>query len=702
MKILFITVSLNTKYLKYCTDKVSQYFPNSKHIIVDGSSNWPYPAFEWTKLINQYDSDYTILVDEDCYITSEKDIYDVIEYMKENSISICGPSEGYSKYRSANPYAMNTFFMVINTKDYKSLNLDLSNIKFGLNENGWHNNLFNNYSESIWVSPKPELDKSIGGSNLVYEQEPYYFIFWEMIKAGMKFHYLYQNFDEELKSINLRLNKDSNDICIHMWYLRQHDQSFDVWGLPNNKRYELLEKRLLNRKDKIGLLIIATNKYTSFLNNLIESADKYFLKDNEVEYFIFTNQSLEITSNRKINYINVDHKEWPWMTLGRYKIFTNNSNKFNECTYLFYTDVDMLFVGDIGKEILSDRVATIHPGYLGGRGTPETNHFSLACVKNYENMQYYAGGFNGGSKSEYLKMASTISTNIDIDYANDIIAIWHDESHLNRYFIDNDPTKVLDPGYCYPEKANLPYTKRLLALDKNHTEIREESKNVYDLVSSKKDLCFDVGANIGNRTDKFLSLGFKKVIAVEPQLDCLSILRKKYLNNDKVVIVDEALSNEVGISQIHISDANTISSMSSEFITEVKKERFKTYNWSDVLEISTTTMDNLINLYGVPDFCKIDVEGYELNVLAGLSKPIQFISFEYTPELHYKSMMCIDKLNSISNKYVYNFSLGETLEFSLKEWVDKSFMDKWLKENLSGRDQNGLLFGDLYAKLVIS
>ncbi len=224
---------------------------------------------------------------------------------------------------------------------------------------------------------------------------------------------------------------------------------------------------------KVGLLIIATNKYIRFIDPLIRSADEFFLKNQDVSYFIFTNMNLDIKSYRPINKVKVLHREWPWMTLGRYRIFSDNLEGLSKMDYLFYCDADMLFVGDIGDEILSDRVATQHPGYYGRRGTPETNPKSLACVYPHEEMQYFAGGFNGGTSVEFLKMSKKISDNIDDDYSREIIAIWHDESHMNRYFIDNPPTKILDPSYCCNENwVDCPFGRRLLALDKNHKDIR--------------------------------------------------------------------------------------------------------------------------------------------------------------------------------------------------------------------------------------
>lgn len=224
--------------------------------------------------------------------------------------------------------------------------------------------------------------------------------------------------------------------------------------------------------NKVGLLIIATNKYIQFVKPLIESADSYFLPNQDVTYFVFTNQNIDIKSKRNIVKIDVEHKDWPWMTLGRYKIFSDNYKKLSGLDYLYYCDADMLFVNMVGDEILSSRVATQHPGYFGKRGTPEINPLSLACVFPYEDMQYFAGGFNGGTSEEYLKMANKISTDIETDYSRGIIAVWHDESHMNRYFIDNKPTLILSPSYCYGESMNIPFDKKILALDKNHTEIR--------------------------------------------------------------------------------------------------------------------------------------------------------------------------------------------------------------------------------------
>ena len=218
---------------------------------------------------------------------------------------------------------------------------------------------------------------------------------------------------------------------------------------------------------KVGLLIIATQKYDTFLKALFETADQYFLKDCDVTYFLFTDTAKEFPEHNVVK-VPQEHKQWPYITLERYHTFIQNKELLTTQDYLFYTDADMIFENEVGNEILSDRVATVHPGIYGGRGNVETNPNSLAYIAPNEQVLYFAGGFNGGSTNEFLRMSEMISTNVDIDRANQIVAKWHDESHLNRWFLDNPPTKVLDCGYCYSYSHPRNHKPKLIAIDKDH------------------------------------------------------------------------------------------------------------------------------------------------------------------------------------------------------------------------------------------
>lgn len=235
----------------------------------------------------------------------------------------------------------------------------------------------------------------------------------------------------------------------------------------------LLSLLLLNSAllaDKIGLVVAATGKYISFVPPLIASARKHFCANHEVTYFIFTDGQLEAADDIVVIYQK--RLGWPYDTMMRFGMYDGAREQLKEMDYIFATDADMLFVDTVGDEILSDRVATQHPGFVGKRGTYETRSMSTAYIAPHEGKYYFAGGFYGGKTSEFLKMVHTCLQNIQIDLSKNFVAVWHDESHLNRYFIDNAPTKILTPSYCYVENWNLPYKKRLMALVKKHEDFR--------------------------------------------------------------------------------------------------------------------------------------------------------------------------------------------------------------------------------------
>ena len=112
---------------------------------------------------------------------------------------------------------------------------------------------------------------------------------------------------------------------------------------------------------------------------------------------------------------------------------------------------------------------------------------------------------------------------------------------------------------------------------------------------------------MGNRITPLLNLG-AKVVAVEPQEKCYKFLAKKF--GKRIKIVTQGLGENEGIKNFHISNASTISSFSDEWINSVKTTRFKDYRWDKVVKVEMTTLDILIEQYGIPVFIKIDVEGY--------------------------------------------------------------------------------------------
>ena len=224
---------------------------------------------------------------------------------------------------------------------------------------------------------------------------------------------------------------------------------------------------------KIGLLIVATGRYDQFVDPLIASARKYFCSEDTVTYYVFTDGT--ITQANDVVCTFQKRLGWPYDTLMRNSIYNQHKDLFINEDYLFALDADMLFVGRVGKEILGDHVATRHPGFLHQRGTYETREDSLAFVRPNEGVHYYAGGFFGGSKNRMFHILEETVSRVQEDLRRGIIAVWHDESHWNRYCIDHKPTVILNASYCYPESWKLPFPKKLIALDKNHAAMREET-----------------------------------------------------------------------------------------------------------------------------------------------------------------------------------------------------------------------------------
>ena len=208
---------------------------------------------------------------------------------------------------------------------------------------------------------------------------------------------------------------------------------------------------------------------------------------------------------------------------------------------------------------------------------------------------------------------------------------------------------------------------------------------------SPGDIVFDIGANIGGKTQNFLENG-ARVICFEPQSDCTRILREKYGNDKRVVIVEKGLADKNGKMQFSIcSQANKISTFSDEW----KKGRFANYTWdkSDVVEV--ISLDDAVQTYGFPQYVKIDVEGFEYQVLCGLSKPVPFVSFEFTIEFLDRAKQCVSQLEKLGYK-LFNFSEGEISQLALSDWVPSNILFEKLESSVEQ-----LFWGDVYAKYDI-
>lgn len=276
-----------------------------------------------------------------------------------------------------------------------------------------------------------------------------------------------------------------NPINDHKVDLRMQ-QNFDRQIRGMHKYTECEAPKLPEEKEKmtkVGLLLIATHKYKQFLQPIITSADKYFLNDCDVSYYVFSDHEQPLQSNRKINNIHIEHKPFPYASADRWKHFVNNEEKLLNEEYLFYVDVDCLFVDEIKSEdVLSNLVGVRHCGYINGGGTFELNMKSMAYIEPAKRKIYYGGGYSGGIKTQYMELAKWCYNAFEEDQIKGIMPIYADESILNKYFSEHEPTKILNCDYHYPQ-SNLEHYKKIwgketfkakiLLLDKNHEEMRK-------------------------------------------------------------------------------------------------------------------------------------------------------------------------------------------------------------------------------------
>src|SRR6267143_2638627 len=233
------------------------------------------------------------------------------------------------------------------------------------------------------------------------------------------------------------------------------------------------------------------------------------------------------------------------------------------------------------------------------------------------------------------------------------------------------------------------------AAEAKEKRFRSKRLRFYAQFVKNDSLCFDIGAHFGNRTDVFLALG-AKVVAVEPQVDCVRYLKKKYRNNANVTVIPRGLDSAAGRRVIRLCDSNGASTMSEEWLESVKMSgRFGALRWRGSQEVEVTTLEDLVSQFGCPAFCKIDVEGFELQVIRGMATPIPRLSFEFTPEIINPTIEAIHHLAKAGD-HKFNYSFGESMEFASKTWLSQGDIRLAL-ENLPDKK----VFGDVYAKMRV-
>lgn len=221
-------------------------------------------------------------------------------------------------------------------------------------------------------------------------------------------------------------------------------------------------------------------------------------------------------------------------------------------------------------------------------------------------------------------------------------------------------------------------------------------KRLYDFYCQfikNDDLVFDIGANVGDYTEAFVKSG-AKVICIEPNPDCVKILKQRFGNNKNVIIVGKAVGDKNGCANCYIGENPLITTLDKNFKELVKKKKYiDNTKYKKTIKTKVITLDSLIKKYGIPKYCKIDTEGFEKQVFSGLSYKIPYLSYEFYKNNLGNAKFCAKKILSFGNAL---FSYGPAFRKSI--WngpfveFDKLFNDIEIKHKEYG--------GDIFVKYI--
>jgi FkbM family methyltransferase len=223
---------------------------------------------------------------------------------------------------------------------------------------------------------------------------------------------------------------------------------------------------------------------------------------------------------------------------------------------------------------------------------------------------------------------------------------------------------------------------------------RDSMERLYRRFVKPGDLVFDVGAHVGDRVAAFRRIG-ARVVAVEPQPALRATLKLLHGRDRAVAIEAVALGRSEGSVELKLNLANpTVSTASADFIRAAAgAPGWEGQAWTSTITVPMTTLDALIAKHGVPAFIKIDVEGFEAEVLAGLSRPVAALSFEFTTIQRAVAAAAIDRCAALG--YVsFNAALGESQTLVHEPWLTAPQIAQWLAALPDAANS-----GDVYAAL---
>ncbi len=268
------------------------------------------------------------------------------------------------------------------------------------------------------------------------------------------------------KLYSLHANEHVADILYHSpdsLMLKRPDEAAEFYTQVQNNHYQRWQAPQPTQRQKVGILYICTGRYDMFWESFYYTAQQNLFLEHDVHYYVFTD-SEQLQGGDNVTFIKKPFLPWPYELLHRYHTFIEHQAHFEDCDFLYFFNANCLPANPIGEEVFPDErqglVATLHFAFCFSppeEYTYERNPHSCAYIPTGSGYAYIAGGFNGGRTEDFMRMAYAIKEGVDADSAQDLIACWHEESHYNRYLLDQSPL-IVAPNYLLPSDDQ-PYTE---------------------------------------------------------------------------------------------------------------------------------------------------------------------------------------------------------------------------------------------------